>query len=74
MMMSFIQDCMNNIATANDIDAYVTSWHESGNDVDCELYEYLGMTFAEYSVWAVNPDFLICILAARKYGFVLTRQ
>lgn len=41
----------------NNIDDLIDEWHES--DSESELYEYLGMTFEEYTHWVETGKFLI---------------
>jgi len=34
--------------------------------MELELHEYLGMTWKEYSIWAIKPSFLAEIVSTRK--------
>jgi len=52
--------------TAEQIDDFVEAWHESGDDEQRSLVEYLGMTEAEYDVEFITPRALPAILAARR--------
>lgn len=45
--------------TESELADCVKIWHlldEAAPSVDCPLYEFLGMTWEEYSVWAVDPE------------------
>lgn len=48
---------------ADEIEDFVDAWHDS--DSEQEIYEYLGMTFEEYSLWVADPDSIDIILTAR---------
>ncbi|RYE30658.1 MAG: hypothetical protein EOP42_11850 [Sphingobacteriaceae bacterium] len=65
-MSDFIQDCLSDKATINDIDDYIDIWHTSDNED--ELYQFLGMTEDEYSIFVTNPSYLSSIIAAHKEG------
>ena len=41
--------------TDEQIDDLVDEWHRSGG-TDKELYEFLGMSWDEYGLWATNPQ------------------
>ena len=47
-MSNFIEDCLNGVATADQLDDYIEKWHteETGNE---SLREYLGMTEEQYT-------------------------
>jgi len=49
---------------SDEIEDFVGRWHESESDQ--EIYEYLGMTWDEYSLWMTNPDYIDLIIAARR--------
>jgi hypothetical protein len=51
--------------TAEQIDDFVSNWHDSGDDEQRSLAEYLGMTDLEYSAFFVTPRAIPYILAAR---------
>jgi hypothetical protein len=53
-------------AAAEDIDDFVGAWHESGDDEQRSLAEYLGMTAEEYGVLMLTDRALPAILAARR--------
>ena len=47
------------------IDDYINEWHESPDEVACELHEFLGMTWGQYTRWVDSgPQYL----AALKVG------
>lgn len=53
-------------ATAEQLDDFVEAWHDSGDDEQRSLVEYLGMTEAEYDLEFITPRALPIILAARR--------
>ena len=63
--MSFVDLCLGGDVLEEEIDAFVEKWHEDENTTQ-ELYEYLGMSWEEYSVWVAKPSILPFILSARK--------
>jgi hypothetical protein len=52
--------------TENQLDDFITAWHESGDDEQRSLAEFLGMTNEEYSVSLMAPDSLPLIRRARR--------
>lgn len=66
--MNFIELCLKGDVLTDEIDDFVQDWHDGKAGLDQELYELLGMTWQEYSVWATNPSMLQYILSARKNG------
>lgn len=66
MDKSFIEKCINGNASLDEIDDYIDAWHDSDSDMELELHEYLGMTWKEYSIWAIKPSLLAEIVNARK--------
>jgi hypothetical protein len=48
---------------ADEIEDFVEAWHESDSNVG--VYEFLGMTFEEYSLWVADADSIDIILTAR---------
>lgn len=62
---SFIDKVLAGDASTTDIDDYVDAWHADEAD-DRSLAEYLGFTKREYEIWAVSPDRLEQIVAARR--------
>ncbi|MFN9062580.1 MAG: hypothetical protein ACK5WL_21850 [Pseudanabaena sp.] len=66
MNSSFIEKCINGDASLDEIDNYIDEWHDSDSDINLELHEFLGMSWEEYSLWAVKPSLLAEILNHRK--------
>jgi hypothetical protein len=58
--------------TADQIDDYIEAWHNSGDEEQRSLAEYLGMSDEEYSVWLMSHGALPSILAARRDRRALT--
>jgi hypothetical protein len=60
---NFMQLALQGYALPDDIDDFVDDWHDgASND---EIYEFLGMTLEEYTLWVSNPDSLPIIITAR---------
>ncbi|MFN8903880.1 MAG: hypothetical protein ACK5X7_03460, partial [Pseudanabaena sp.] len=57
---------INGDASLDEIDNYIDEWHDSDSDINLELHEFLGMSWEEYSLWAVKPSLLAEILNHRK--------
>ena len=74
MNKSFVEQCINGNASLDEIDDYIDAWHDSDSDTEIELHEYLGMTWEEYSSWAVKPKFLAWIINARRKGIELNEK
>jgi hypothetical protein len=70
MSNSFIEKCINGDASLDEIDNYIDEWHDSDSDINLELHEFLGMSWEEYSLWAVKPKFLAWIINARRKGVI----
>ena len=70
MNSSFIEKCINGDASLDEIDNYIDEWHDSDSTNDLELHEFLGMSWEEYSLWAVKPKFLAWIINARRKGVI----
>jgi hypothetical protein len=66
MGSSFIEKCINGDASLDEIDDYIDEWHDSDSSNDLELHQFLGMTWAEYSLWAIKPSLLAEIVNERK--------
>jgi len=62
---NFIELVLEGKVSPEDIDLYVEEWWHS-SVFDVELYDYLGMTWVEYSTWARNPNKLEEIINNRK--------
>ena len=58
-------------ATAAQLDDFVEAWHESGDEEQRSLAEYLGLTDEEYGVMFITPRALPAILDARCSGRTL---
>lgn len=65
-MPSFIELCLRGARTPDEIDDFVDKWHDQS--LGTPLHEFLGMTEAEYSLWAADSSVLPCILEARRSG------
>ena len=66
---SFMSLAMNGHILSDEIEDFVEIWHVS--DSDQEIYDFLGMTFEEYSLWASDPNTIDVILSARHVGIPL---
>jgi hypothetical protein len=53
-------------ATEDDVDDYVSAWHDSGDEEQRPLTEFLGMTEGEYAIWTMDRRTLPDIAAARR--------
>lgn len=71
MNISFIEKCISGDAFLDEIDDYIDVWHDDNTLEDIELYEYLGMTWQEYSLWVINPNILGLIVDTRRRGQTL---
>jgi hypothetical protein len=71
MSMSFIERCLSGDAFLDEIDEHVDVWHDDNTSENIELYEYLGMTWQEYSLWVTNPNILGLIIDTRRKGQTL---
>ena len=65
---TFLDLYMDGHATPEDADDAVTAWHNSGDDEQRPLAEYLGMTDEDYDVWTMDRRTLPLIAAARRLG------
>jgi hypothetical protein len=54
------------LITGDPIDDFVEAWHNSGDDENRSLPEYLGMTDDEHAVWLMSHGALPSIPAARR--------
>ncbi len=61
-------------ATRDDIEGFIASWHESGDDEQRLLPEFLGLTAEEYDVWLMDRRTLPLILTARRDGVSLRQR
>lgn len=71
MDTSFIDKCISGDALLDEVDDYIDFWHEDSTFESVELYEYLGMTWSEYSLWMTTPSALNSIVNARRNGHSL---
>ena len=69
-MSNFINECLTGDAFLDDIDDYIDNWHQ--DDGGLSLYDFLGMTRSEYSLWVQDPSCLPFIVHARFHGRELT--
>lgn len=60
----FLQSYLNGDVCAEDIDDYVDAWHAKPGRK--KIFEFLGMTSEEYSLWLCDPDSLPDIARARR--------
>jgi hypothetical protein len=50
------------------IDNFIEDWHRSGGEENRQLWQFLGMTEDEYSVWVIDARTLPLLRAARETG------
>ena len=55
---------VNGEVLTDDIDDFVDEWHENAKGT--EIFDFLGMTAAEYALWVREPDILPHIARARR--------
>ena len=65
-MSNFINDFINLKLSVDDIDDYISAWHNS--DSELSLEEYLGMTWDEYSLFLYSYDMIPHIALSHKTG------
>ena len=70
-MSNFIAMCLSGNALLDDIDEFVGKWHEGDSEVP--IYEYLGMTRAEYFSWLRDPNVLSGIVRAHDTEAAATK-
>lgn len=57
--------------TADQVHDFIEIWHESGDEEQRSLSEYLGMTEEEYSLWLMDDRTLpLCVRARRGDGSI----
>jgi|JI8StandDraft_2_1071088.scaffolds.fasta_scaffold57040_2 hypothetical protein len=66
---SFIELALRGEVLSDEIDEFIEIWHSS--DPDCELHEFLGMSWEEYSLWSTDPDSLTLIISSRHENIPL---
>ncbi len=62
--LPFIELYLSGKVLPEDIDDYVDKWH--ANPGGREIYEFLGMSKEEYSLWLRDPNVLPRIARARR--------
>jgi hypothetical protein len=60
---SFVELCLQGHVMPDEIDDFVDAWHDAPGEE--QLYEFLGMKKAEYTLWIRDPDALNYIIKAR---------
>jgi hypothetical protein len=65
---TFLDLYMEGQATADDANDFVSAWHNSGDEEQRPLTEFLAMTADEYNVWTMDDRALPDIAAARRPG------
>ena len=60
---TFLALYLNGEVLADDIDDFIDSWHEGSSAQ--EIYQFLGMSLEEYSLWIRNPEVLPLIARSR---------
>jgi hypothetical protein len=66
----FLQSYLNGEACAENIDDFIDAWHAKPGRK--KIFEFLGMTDEEYSLWLCDPDSLPEIARARRANLPLT--
>jgi hypothetical protein len=65
---SFFDLFIDGLVPAKDANDFVTAWHDSGDEEQRPLAEFLGMTGEEYALWMMDRRVLPEIAAARRPG------
>ena len=60
----FLERYLNGEADADEIDDCIDAWHAKPGKK--EVFDFLGMSHAEYSLWLCDPDSLSEIARARR--------
>jgi hypothetical protein len=60
----FLEKYLSGEVSAEDIDDYVDAWHAAPREEP--IYEFLGLSREEYSLWLREPDALPYIAVARR--------
>ncbi|MET3659163.1 hypothetical protein [Sporosarcina psychrophila] len=67
--LNFIDGVLEGDYLLSEVDDFVDAWHDSEDENDISLQEFLGMTEKEYKLWAEKGDSsLKIVLSARKDG------
>jgi hypothetical protein len=61
---TFLEKYVNGKVSAEEIDDYIDSWHTG--TAEQSIYEFLGLSQEEYSLWLQDPEALPYIAAARQ--------
>ena len=69
--LPFIELYLSGKVLPEDIDDYVDKWH--ANPAGQEIYEFLGMSEEEYSLWLRDPNALPHIARARRENKLASR-
>lgn len=64
----FFEKYCNYEVIEDDIDDYISDWHDSGPEETRELHEYLGMTWQEYGEWLRDESVLLSLREKRNSG------
>src|SRR5690242_12545252 len=67
--VTFLDRYLKGKVLSEEIDDYIDSWHADPQSK--EIYEFLGMSQKEYSLWLRDPDTLPHIARARRTGLPL---
>ena len=65
-MSNFIIDCINGDALTSEVDDYIDKWHDDERKLS--LYDFLGMTKKEYTLFVEDENYLGKIIAAHMQG------
>lgn len=72
---TFVELCLNGDAFLDEIDDFIDMWHDNEDtSEEISLYDHLGMTWREYSLWVKDSDVLSSIINARKKGVDLHEE
>ena len=65
---TFLELYDQGLVTLEQADDFVGAWHDTGDEEQRSLAEYLGMTDEEYGLWVITPRAVPAIVAARRSG------
>jgi hypothetical protein len=68
---TFMSLALSGHVLPDEIEDFVERWHLSDSKQD--VHDYLGMDFAEYSLWVSDPDAINIIISARHSGVSLRK-
>ena len=60
---TFMDLAIDGRVMADEIDEFVEAWHHS--DSKDEVFDFLGMTFDEYSLWVMDPGLINVVITSR---------